>query len=67
MPEAARAGVDQHGQLALAQRERVSSRAVEEAVDPLELDEVVPGAHRPELPCAALARALRDRCGVRIG
>jgi hypothetical protein len=64
MPETARPRVDEHRHLPLPQAVR-SRGPVEDLVDPLHLDEVVAGAHRPELPAAALLRALRHRAPIR--
>jgi hypothetical protein len=59
--------MDQHRQLAVAETERVGCPAVEDAVDALELDEVVARAGRAQLTSAALMRALGDRLGLGAG
>jgi len=50
MTQAARAGVDQHGDLALAQAECTCGVRVEDPLDHLHLDEVVTRSHRSQLP-----------------
>jgi hypothetical protein len=50
-----------------AYRLSASSVLVEDAGDPLELDEVVAGTHRPQLVGAPLVRSLRDRDGIGAG
>jgi hypothetical protein len=65
--EPARARVDQHGQLPLLEPERRGRADLVDALDPLELEEVVARAERADLPLAALARPLRHRAGVRAG
>jgi hypothetical protein len=60
--EPARAGVDQHRCLILGKPVSAGGRRVEDPRNPLQLDEVVAGAHRPELAGGALARPLGD-CG----
>ncbi len=65
--EPARAGVDQHRYLILGEPVAAGGRRVEDPRNPLKLDEVVAGAHRPELAGAALARPLGDCGGVAAG
>jgi hypothetical protein len=57
--------VDEHRHLAGLQPEGVGSVGIEDLRDPLELDEVVAGAHRAELP--GTARASADGDGSRVG
>ena len=59
--------MDQHRHLTLGHAVRLSRGLVEDAVDPLDLDEVVAGAHRPELAGSALPRTLGDRRRVGAG
>src|SRR5262249_31080825 len=61
MAEAARAGMDEHGDLAIGEAERIRRGCIENAVDGLHLDEMVSRAHRPELSRASLPGPLRDR------
>jgi hypothetical protein len=56
--------VDQRGDLALAQAERLRGGRLEDALDAPELDEVVARAHRADLGRAAGERALGDLGGL---
>ena len=61
MTETSRSGVHEHRDLARLEPVCIGSGGVEDLVDALHLDEVVAGAHRPELSRAALPSALRYR------
>ena len=65
--EAARAGVDQDRDLALAQAEGLGDRRVDDPLHRLHLDEVVARAHRAELARAALLGALGHPLGLGAG
>ena len=59
--------MDQHGQASLAQPEGLRAGRIEDALDPLQLDEVVPCTERSELARPASVRTLGDhrRVGAR--
>ena len=59
--------MDQHRYLILGEPVAAGGRRVEDAREPLQLDEVVAGAHRPELAGAAPARTLGNCRGVAAG
>ena len=62
--EPARSGVDEHGELTGTQTEHARDAGVEDFVDPLHLEEVVPAAERSELVAPALLRARRHARGI---
>src|SRR5437016_5298526 len=64
MAEAARARMDEDGDLTLAQPVRGGRIRIEDALDPLHLDKVVAGAHRAELSRAPELGPLGDRRGI---
>jgi hypothetical protein len=64
MAQPTRTGMDEDGDLALAEAVCQGRAVVDDPLDPLQLDEVVPRAHRPELPGAALTGPLGDGRGI---
>jgi hypothetical protein len=65
MTQPARASVNEHGYLATPQTESLGERVVEDFIDLLQLDEVIPRAECSELTAPAILRALRH--GARVG
>jgi hypothetical protein len=65
--EPARSGVNEHRHLIVGESVAVRGRPVKDPCHPLQLDEVVARAHRPELAGAALAGALGDGGGIGAG
>src|SRR5262249_62059540 len=64
MAEAPRAGVDEHRHLHLSEPECARRLVVEKRVDALHFDEVVAGAHGPDLPAASFLGPLGDCIGI---